>query len=197
MTKKIILHQKRQFNPHVINELAKKTVSFSEIESYVTILFDEMKIQENLVWDKHSGKLIMFVDISDININYNYATLENVQKCYTCFSVFSQKCCEPIILQFCNFCRFQIMSIFWQAVKYLERIKLKLIAATADGASQNKFFFSMHKYLCGDSDADVIYRTRNIHTKEVRFIYFFADSTHLVKTSRNCLYHCGSGRGTR
>ena len=140
MTKKIILDQKRQFNPHVINELAKKTVSFSEIESYVTILFDEMKIQENLVWDKHSGKLIMFVDISGININYNYATLENVQKCYTCFSVFSQKCCEAIILQFCNFCRFQIMSIFWQAVKYLERIKLKLIAATADGASQNKIF---------------------------------------------------------
>ena len=82
----------------------------------------------------------MFVDISGININYNYATLENVQKCYTCFSVFSQKCCEAIILQFCNFCRFQIMSIFWQAVKYLERIKLKLIAATADGASQNKIF---------------------------------------------------------
>ena len=89
------------------------------------------------------------------------------------------------------------MSTFWQAVKYLERIKLKLIAATADGASQNKIFFRMHKYLCGDSDADVIYRTRNIHTKEVRFIYFFADSPHLVKTSRNCLYHCGSGRGTR
>ena len=55
----------------------------------------------------------------------------------------------------------------------------------------------MHKYLCGDSDADVIYRTKNIHTKEMRFLCFFADAPHLVKTVRNCLYHSGSGRGTR
>ena len=39
----------RGFNPEVVNELAKTTVSFSEIERYVTILFDETKIQENLV----------------------------------------------------------------------------------------------------------------------------------------------------
>ena len=37
-----------------------------------------MKIQENLVWDKHSGELIGFVDLGDININYD--TLQNVQK---------------------------------------------------------------------------------------------------------------------
>ena len=89
------------------------------------------------------------------------------------------------------------MPIFWQAIKYLERINLKVIAATADGASQNRKFFKMHKYLCGDSEADVIYRTKNIHTKEMHFIYFFADAPHLVKTVRNCLYHSGSGRGTR
>ena len=74
------------------------------------------------------------------------------------------------------------MPIFWQAIKYLERINLKVIAATADGASQNRKFFKMHKYLCGDSEADVIYRTKNIHTKEMHFIYFFADALHLVKT---------------
>ena len=31
----------------------------------------------------------------------------------------------------------------------------------------------------------------------MRFIYFFADAPYLVKTVRNCLYHSGSGRGTR
>ena len=30
-----------------------------------------------------------------------------------------------------------------------------------------------------------------------RFIYFFADGPHLIKTARNCLYHSGSGRCTR
>ena len=54
----------------------------------------------------------------------------------------------------------------------------------------------MHKYLCGDSDA-VIYLTKNIHTKEMSFIYFFADAPHLVKTVRNFLHHSGSGCGTR
>ena len=31
----------------------------------------------------------------------------------------------------------------------------------------------------------------------MRFLCFFADAPHLVKTVRNCLYHSGSGRGTR
>ena len=29
------------------------------------ILMDEMKIQESLVWDKHTGELIGFVDLGD------------------------------------------------------------------------------------------------------------------------------------
>ena len=92
---------------------------------------------------------------------------------------------------------FQIMPIFWQVVKYLKRINSKVIAATVDEASQNRKFFIMHKYLCVDSNADVIYCTKNIHTKEMYFIYFFADAPHLVKTVQNCLYYSGSGRGTR
>ena len=31
---------------------------------------DQMKIQENLVWDKHNGELLGYVDLSDIDINY-------------------------------------------------------------------------------------------------------------------------------
>ena len=76
----------RGFNPDVVNELAKKTASFSEVKRYVTILFDEMKIQENLVWDKHSGELIGFDDLSDINVNF--ATLKNIQTLATRFITF-------------------------------------------------------------------------------------------------------------
>ena len=46
--------------------MEKKTASFSETEKCVTILLDEMKIQEDLVWDKHSGELIGLVDLSEI-----------------------------------------------------------------------------------------------------------------------------------
>ena len=55
----------------------------------------------------------------------------------------------------------------------------------------------MHKHLVGDSDTEIVYRTKNIYTKEMRFIYFSADVPHLMKTVRNCLFHYGSGRGTR
>ena len=154
---------------------------------------DEMKIQENLVWYKRSGELIGFVDLGDININC--ATLENVQKLATHVLVFLVKSVvSPLSYSFSNFSTdgitvFQIMPIFWQAVKYLERINLKVIATTADGAPQNRIFFRMHKYLCGNLDAGVIFCTKNIHTKEMCFIYFFPDAPYSAKTVRNCLYH--------
>ena len=31
---------------------------------------DEMKIQENLVWDTHNGELLGSADLGDIDINY-------------------------------------------------------------------------------------------------------------------------------
>ena len=43
------------FNPYVIKDLKRKTGDFSEQERYVTFLRNEMKIQEDLVWEKNSG----------------------------------------------------------------------------------------------------------------------------------------------
>ena len=47
---------------------------------------DEIKIQENLVWDKHSGELISYVDLGDVNLNY--ATLSKVEEITTHVLVF-------------------------------------------------------------------------------------------------------------
>ena len=151
----------REFNPGIVNELAKKSASFSEIERYVTILFDEMKIQENLVWDKHSDELIGFVDLGDINVNF--AALKNTQTLAKHVLVFLIKSAvNPLSYSFATFATdgitsYQIMPIFWQAVKYLEKTNLKVIAATVDGASQNRKFFRMHKHLGGASDTEIVY----------------------------------------
>ena len=63
---------------------------------------------------------------------------------------------------------FHIFPLFWEAVNYLERINLKVISTTCDGASPNRQ---------GDADKDVVYRTINIYSKNIdtRYIYFFAD----------------------
>ena len=76
----------RGFNPAVIKELATKTSSFQPMERFVSIIFDEMKIQEDLVWDKYSGELIGFVELDDIHTNY--ATLDDVKELATHVLVF-------------------------------------------------------------------------------------------------------------
>ena len=42
---------------------------------------DEMKIQEKLVWDKHSDKLIGYIDLRDVNLNQ--ATLSKIEEIAT------------------------------------------------------------------------------------------------------------------
>ena len=58
------------FNAKVINELSCVVKHFTNQEKYVVILMDEMKIQEDLVWDKHTGDLIGYVDLGNTELNY-------------------------------------------------------------------------------------------------------------------------------
>ena len=37
----------------------------------VVLSFDEMKIQDNLVYDKYTGNLVGYVDLGDPSINYS------------------------------------------------------------------------------------------------------------------------------
>ena len=43
---------KRGFNPEILQELRRKTIDFTDTERFVVLLFGEMKVQEDLVWDK-------------------------------------------------------------------------------------------------------------------------------------------------
>ena len=80
------IRPQRGFNLSIINELKDKVKQFSEIEKFVVLLFDEMKIQENLVWDKHTGELVGYVDLGDIELNY--ATLKKPEDIATHVLVF-------------------------------------------------------------------------------------------------------------
>ena len=44
----------------------------------IILLMDEMKAQENLIWDKHTGNLIGFVDLG--GPDRNYATLQKLDE---------------------------------------------------------------------------------------------------------------------
>ena len=70
------IRPQRGFNKDVVNELLGKVKHFSDNENFFVMLMDEMKIQENIVWDKHTGDLIGCVDFGDAELNY-----ETLQKC--------------------------------------------------------------------------------------------------------------------
>ena len=54
----------------MVTELGKKCKDLSGIERYVVLSFDEIKIQLNLVFDKHSGDVIGCVNVGDNDLNF-------------------------------------------------------------------------------------------------------------------------------
>ena len=59
---------------------------------------------------------------------------------------------------------------------------LKVLFVTADGASANRKLFNMHASRKGE----YIYKAPNIFSNDGRYIHFFVDPPHLLKTARNC-----------
>uniref|UniRef100_A0A1X7VDZ1 Uncharacterized protein n=1 Tax=Amphimedon queenslandica TaxID=400682 RepID=A0A1X7VDZ1_AMPQE len=70
-----------------------------------------------------------------------------------------------------------IFKPFWEAIFRLERIGLKVLATSFDGASVNRKMVKVH-----DSGTKVLYEALNIYAKEERYIYYFSDPRHLIKT---------------
>nr|XP_047126212.1 uncharacterized protein LOC124807816 [Hydra vulgaris]XP_047126213.1 uncharacterized protein LOC124807816 [Hydra vulgaris]XP_047126214.1 uncharacterized protein LOC124807816 [Hydra vulgaris]XP_047126215.1 uncharacterized protein LOC124807816 [Hydra vulgaris]XP_047126216.1 uncharacterized protein LOC124807816 [Hydra vulgaris]XP_047126217.1 uncharacterized protein LOC124807816 [Hydra vulgaris]XP_047126218.1 uncharacterized protein LOC124807816 [Hydra vulgaris]XP_047126219.1 uncharacterized p len=187
------IHPQRGFNLDIIKELKSKVKDFSDVEKYIVLLFDEIKIQENLLWDKHTGEIIGFVDLGDINLYY--ATLQKIDAVATHVLVF-------MICSIVNPFKFTLANfpLFWKAVGICEmECKLKVMATTCDGASSNRKFFKMHSRLSNSNvkkDVVLTYKTINLYCPE-RYIYFIADPPNLLKTTRNCIYSSGSGKCTR
>ncbi|XP_022799506.1 uncharacterized protein LOC111337464 [Stylophora pistillata] len=191
----------RGFNEQVIEELKTISNAYFDVQRYVVLLFDEMKVQANLVMDKVTGELIGFTDLGDPNVNF--AVLEKAYEIAFHILLFLvHGMCTELKFAFAHFSMrevtaVQIMPIFWEAVCILEtNCNLWVIGATSDGASQNRKLYRLHKLLDGGSDKDVCYRTINLFARH-RYLYFFADAPHLIKTTRSCLLHSGSSTCTR
>ena len=205
-SERVLRNYKNYFKPKAgINQeniecIRDKTKHFTDLQRYVVLVMDEMKIQSNLVFDKVSGDLVGFVDLGDPMTNDAYAEEDSVATYALAFLV-RGLCTDMKHIVSYYFTRdvtsFQIMAIFWKAVAVLElSLNLWVVAAVNDGASPNRKFFNLHSQLAKDLKCDVVYKTPNVFATS-RFIYFFADSPHLMKTARNCLYNSGYGSHSR
>ena len=98
-----------------------------------------MKLQQNIVWGKHIGKLIGYVNFGDTELNY--ATLPKVNENASHVMVFLVRIIvSPFKFSLVNFKTkdiqaSQIFPLQWKAVGICELNSLQVIAATCDGAS--------------------------------------------------------------
>ena len=81
---------------------------------------NEMKIQENLVWDNHAGDLIGYVDFGDAELNY--AALQKSTDIVTHVLVFLlRSVVNPFNFNLANFAftgatSYQMFPLLWKAI---------------------------------------------------------------------------------
>ena len=71
------------FRKQIIENLKELTHDYFDVERYVVLMLDEMKIRSNLVFNKHDEELIGFVDLGDPDVNYNCFEDQNELASYT------------------------------------------------------------------------------------------------------------------
>ena len=171
------------------------------IQRFICLCFDEIEVQSSLVFNKYTDELIGFIDLGDPDTNYS--TVSNCDKLTSHILVYYVRGLRSDLkFAFAYFAThgitsFQIMTTFWKAISILEiTCKLPVITVVSDGASPNRKFYSLYAPLDELNTKDVTYRTINLFEPK-RYIWFFADAPHLLKTARNFIYHLGNANGTR
>ena len=84
---------------------------------------------------------------------------------------------------------YQIMPTFWEAVAILElRCKLQVIATVIDEALANRKFYRMHEKMSNSDGSSFVYHAVNLYSAG-RYILFFANPPHFMKTRRKSIAH--------
>lgn len=181
------------FQQAVDDQLLKEMNVTEEKHRYIVLCWDEVKVKEGLVFDKHSCELIGFTDLGgDINNDLNLleeecqsSLVKTVASHILLFMVCGLFTVYKRQVSVCHFATKNISAdtlfpIVWETVEHLEASGLNVIAFTSDGASANRKFYKMH-----GKKKNLVYKTDNPY-REGQSIFFFSDVPHLVKTTRNC-----------
>ena len=194
---KNVIKPKCGFSKEVIADLKTVTNNYFDVERYVVLLFDEMKIKSNLVFDKLTGEVKCYLDLGCVETNFSTLGNEHDDLSTHALVFYLRGVMTDLKSAFAYFATdgiisIQLMGLFWMAVSILEdNCNLWAIAAASDGASPNRKFYQMHR-----EGIELCNKTVNIYAPW-RFIYFFSDAPHLLKTGRNCWASSGAGKCSR
>ena len=175
-----------------------KLETLKDFEKNVVLVFDEVKIKDSLVYDKHGVRIIGFVDVGDINndlLLFEQSCQESptthlqVAKHVLVFMV--RGLFIPLKFPYAQFATRSlsadlIFPLVWEAIQKLEAARFKVVAINCDVASMNRKFFHMHltPTTVTAEDSQIVYKTKNPYTDEERDVYFFSDVPHLIKTAQ-------------
>ena len=162
----------------------------NSFKSYVGIIQDEVKIKEDLVYNKHTGELIGYIDLDRVSnelLNIGDAINQGQKQVAKYMLVIMVRgICSGLQYPLAAFATAGITAdflypIIWEAITIVQlTVGLKVLFICCDGASPNRKFFTLHSAI---RDKDT-YFVKNPVTEEN--IYFISDVPHLLKTVRNC-----------
>ena len=161
-----------------------------EKDKFIVLSWDEMKIKEGLVFDKHACKLVGFTSIGNVNDILDKVEQQVDGKLYSNVSshmllFMVQGMFSSLEFPYAHFATKGISAdylspIVWEGVQRLKCCGLTVIAFCCDGASPNRKFYKMHGK-SGELNPNPFHEGLDI--------YFICDVPHLLKTTRNCWYN--------
>ena len=165
-----------------------------DLHKYVVLIIDEMHIKEELVYDKHQGSLIGFVNLGETNnklLEFEAALSQESKKAPLASSMLVMmvrglfyKLNYPYAQFGCaNLSGDQLFDPVWQAILRLERLGFCVLALTCDGASPNRRLWKLHS-----RTDEMVYKIPNPYATD-RQLFFISDPPHLLKTIRNSWYN--------
>ena len=199
-----VIHPEAGFSKEVLDDLKKDVAKLQhDMQHYVALLFDEVSIKDDLVYDSTTGELIGFINLGDNVDEFIDSFMKGeLSSCVATHAlVFMIVGLASDLKQTIGYFGTRgatadiLYPLIWKAIGYLEvYVRLKVILMVSDKASPNQRFYRIHK---NDKDP-AVYRAIDIFAPgEHRYVFLFSDAPHLLKTIRNNLANSGSGLKTR
>ena len=189
------------FSAEVDQNLIDVAFLSNELNKYVFLIMDEVHIKHDLVYDKHEGCLIGFVNLGEINnqlIEFERALAADRES--TQPTLASSMIVLMVRGLFCRlnypYAQFACSDVkggllfdpVWKAISRLEKLGFCVLGLTCDGATPNRRFWKLHS----ERDDELTYKVPNPFANDGRHLHFISDPPHLLKTIRNSF--CNSKR---
>ena len=132
----------------------------SEAQRHVALVFNEMKIRDDLVYRKTSQEIVGFVDLGRVSnemgdleksLSHSAAFQTPINDVATHMLVLMIRgITSGLSFPWAHFpttgiSAGNLMSIMWEAVEILEMLSFKVLCVTSDGAGPNRKFYRMHE----------------------------------------------------